>query len=78
MVVESSEQKFVFEPELGLADAHALLFTEAVQRGVEQVFEQRRRAVLVGIGQGGFVGCVGDSEMHQFAFTASQPVADLA
>jgi hypothetical protein len=54
-----------------------LLFAEAVQRGVEQVFEERRRAVFIGIGQSGFIGCVGDAKMHQFAFTASQPVADL-
>ena len=71
-------QKFVLEAELGLAGAHALLFAEAVQRAVEQVFEERRRAVFIGIRQGGFVGCVGDAEMHQFAFAASQAVADLA
>src|SRR5674476_1594149 len=29
-------QQVVFEPELGLAGAHALLASEAVQRGVEQ------------------------------------------
>ena len=32
-------QKFVFETELGLAGAHALLLAETVQRGIEQVFE---------------------------------------
>jgi hypothetical protein len=71
-------QKFVFETELGLAGTQALLLAETVQRGIEQVFEERRWTVLVGIRQGGFVGRVGDAEMYQFAFTASQAVADLA
>ena len=78
MVVESSDRSLFLKRNLALRAPSALLFAEAVQRGVEQVLEQRRRAVLIGVGQGGLVGRVDDAEMHQFAFAASQPVADLA
>src|ERR1017187_3637990 len=50
-------QQFVLEAEFGLAGAQSFLFVEAVQRSVEQIFEQGRRAMLVGIGQGGLVVC---------------------
>ena len=72
------QAKAVLAMDANNADAYALLFAEAVQRRVEQVLEERRRTVLVGIGQGGFIGCVGNAEMHQLALATSQPIADLA
>ena len=35
-------------------------------------------AMLVGVGQGGFIGSLADTQMHQLAQTAAQAVADLA
>jgi hypothetical protein len=34
--------------------------------------------MLIGISQGGFIGCLADPEMNQFAQTTGQPIADLA
>ena len=61
----------------GLAAAY-LSYGDLLSDLGRQVFEQRRRAVLVGIREGRFVGCVGDAEMDQFALATSQPVLDPA
>lgn len=60
------------------AGAQALLFTEARQRGPEQFFEQGGGAMLVGIGQSGSAGRLGDAEMDQTAKATGQAVADVA
>jgi hypothetical protein len=71
-------QQLVVEAEPVLAGTQALLLAETRQRGPEQILEQSRRAVLVGVRQSGSAGRFGDAEMHQAAQTTRQAVADLA
>src|SRR6202007_137666 len=71
-------QQFVLEAKFVFAGAQALLVAKPRQRGPEQIFQQCRGAVLIGIRQGGTAGCFGNAEMHQAAQTAGQTVANLA
>src|ERR1019366_8347751 len=71
-------EQLVLEAESALANAQLLLRAEALQGGIEQFLVKRGGAMLVGVGQGGFVGSFGDAQMHQLAQTAGQAVADLA
>jgi hypothetical protein len=53
-------QQLVLEAEFVFAGAQALLFAETRQRAPEQSFEEGRRAVPVGVGQGGSAGSLAE------------------
>ena len=70
-------EEFVLEAKLVLAGAQGMLPAEAGQYRKEEFLEQRRRAVFVGVGQGGATGRFGDSHMHQASEAAPQAIANL-
>jgi hypothetical protein len=62
-------QASILEAEPVLAGTQALLLQETRQHSPEQVLEQSRRTVLVGIGQSGSAGRFSHAEMYQAAQT---------
>ena len=78
MVVESSESSLFLKRNLCWRPPSACCSRKRASSGPEQVLEQRGGTVLVGVGQGGVVGRLGDAHMHQLAQAAGQAVADLA
>ena len=60
------------------AGTQPLLIAKARQGGPEQIFEQRGGPVFVGVGQRGAAGRFGDTQVHQAAEAAGQPVTNLA
>jgi hypothetical protein len=71
-------QQLVLEAEFVFAQTQDLLLAKARQSGLEEIFKQRRRPVLVGVGQRRTARRFQDAEMDQFAEAAGQTVADLA
>ena len=61
-----------------LLGAQPLVVAEALRGGLENVFEQGRRTVGVGVGESGFVRRLADAQMNEFAETTMQAVADFA
>ena len=71
-------EKLVLEAEFVLARPQLSLVTESLKKTPEEVFEQGRGAMLIGIGQGRFVGGVTDAHMHQLPQTTGETVTDFA
>lgn len=67
MLVESKEEQLVLETELLLARPQPFFVAEPRERGVEQILIQLRGPVLVGVGEGGFIGGLAHAEMHPLA-----------
>ena len=71
-------QQFILEAELVFARTQALLVAKPRQGSLEQILEQRRGPVLIGIGQRGAAGSFGNAQVHQSAEAAGQAVTNLA
>jgi hypothetical protein len=78
MVVESRESNLFLKRNFFLRAPNPSSSAEPGERGIEQILVQLGGPVFVGIGEGGFVGGFGDTEMNQFAQATAQTVANLA
>src|SRR3954452_1177263 len=70
-------QQFVSEAKLSFPHPQSVLAAEARQRRVKQLLVQRRRTVLVSVGQGGLVRRQPYSEVHQLARAAGESIANI-
>jgi hypothetical protein len=71
-------QQLVLESEFVFAGTQALLVPKARQGGPEQIFEQCRGPVFIGVRQRGATGRFGNPEVHQATDAAGKTVTDLA
>ena len=69
--------QLVLEAELRLAPTEALPTPQAIGQVPEQILEQVRRPMGVGVGQRRALGRPADPEVHQLAYATGQAMADL-